>query len=150
MGIVGVKIITIDPKRVDQRGAVYEQFELNGIGYPHYTLYYRSLDARSSYHFHKGDNKSKDPEILLVLSGGLELIARNMFGELLTEVVTNHGLNSNGVGIPAIIIDKNVCHQTISRSPDLIIMELWMEKFDPNFKDIYPKSEFDKLYKITI
>lgn len=145
MGIRGVELIIIDPKHIDPRGAVFEPFVYRGEEYPYHSIYYRRFGAKSTYHFHKGTNKSKDPEINLLLLGTLELIARNKFGEELREVITNHGVVHNGVGIPAIIIAKEIPHQTFFRISNSIVIELLKEKFDHNhnLKDFYPEKEFD-------
>lgn len=129
----GIQIEYI-PSKVpdDPRGEVFELFK--GKPGRQVTLYTRVANTAFGNHFHRGDDPSKDPELIFIISGSCELYALNGFtGEEMRETVGEHTLIS---------IQKGIYHELVAQT-DVIFMEYRSTVFDPEHPDTYPKEAYE-------
>lgn len=70
-----VKIEKITPLKEDARGNAYG-FEIRPAGYP--IILHRKAGTRSGDHYHKGNTKSKSPEIFYLAEGKIRLTVKDM------------------------------------------------------------------------
>ncbi len=106
-----VQIERLKPFANDKRGRTYE---LPGGVADGHLLAFRKAGSVSGNHWHEGRSKGKDPEILLLVSGEIELMAR--------DLKTNEELKV-AVEAPArITIHPNVLH-TLTANTDCCFLE---------------------------
>lgn len=70
-----VKITEISLLGENERGATYELFTRSTKGF---LLAYRKAGSISGNHWHQGKSKTKNPEILLLLSGKINLYCKDL------------------------------------------------------------------------
>lgn len=75
-----IQIIKLDDKG-DHRGSVF-QWDLRNFGINYVYAYHRKKGIKSWGHFHKGLNKSRDPERLLMLYGKMKMIFEDLDGNI--------------------------------------------------------------------
>lgn len=73
--MVGLSITPLSALSADERGSTHE-FMLQYAGLA--VLGLRKSGTLSGRHFHKGLSRTKNPETLLLLSGKIRLLARNL------------------------------------------------------------------------
>ena len=128
----GVTVLDIKKIHEDNRGKMYE---VNIRETTNLIVGYRKKGSVSGCHFHKGEEKSKSPEIFLLIKGKVKLIAENLDGEK---------MESNISGPVKILIEPYVYHE-FHGVEDFIFIELKPEHDE--YKDNYGKEEFLNLRK---
>lgn len=97
-------------------------------------VFYRNKGIISPGHFHKGESRSRDPEILYVLRGKIKLIFEDMRGEIL-EMEFSAG---EGYTCPPWI------YQSYEILEDSIFIEPRIDKYE-DIPDTYDREEFIKI-----
>lgn len=83
-----ITIKKIDPKRLDERGSIYE---LLIRPTKHVYVMHRKAGTISGDHYHLGNIASKSPETFYVVSGKVRLVVRNID----TDEKETHELGEN-------------------------------------------------------
>ncbi|MFA5926533.1 MAG: hypothetical protein WC831_06470 [Parcubacteria group bacterium] len=97
-----------------------------GVGRDNWVLIHYKKGHRGGHHYHKGISPIKNPEVLVLISGKMELLLRNIKTEK-EEKIT--------VESPKIIkIDPYVYHEALALE-DCIFLEIG--------EDGYPKDKFE-------
>ena len=124
-GLIIRKLNQIDP--YDSRGPTYEWSKnIPGL---QITLYKRKKGSTCGNHYHKGEDKSKNPERFLLINGLLQIEAKNAIKQTMKKKIE---------AVSEILIYPNVLHSFYPLT-DIIYIEYRSTVFDPNNKDVYNK-----------
>lgn len=97
------------------------------------TLYYRKKGEPSGYHFHKGEDLSKNPERFLPLAGRMHL--QEYDGTHIKLMPVQIGQE--------IIIPKNIFH-SVNIDEDAIFAEYRQTQFNRSYPDTYPIGMYEE------
>lgn len=123
----GLEIITIESKNPnDSRGPTHEMWPYQFFG--QITFYTRYKNTTSGEHYHLGDDKSKNPEEIFLVSGMALLTLYNPQMQKL-ELSVKGGSN--------ILIYPGVWHSIKSLRSKIIIAEPRRTRFNPEKPDTY-------------
>ena len=132
----GVSIRQIEPVDMhDPKGLTYELFK--GIHGMQVTYCTRNAEKIFGDHYHRGDDPSKNPERVILLSGSCAFIACN---GVETEI---HFLNQTPLEI---IIQPSVIHAFLPRE-NISFIEYRSTVFDPKNNDTFPAENFVEYLK---
>ncbi len=113
-----VSITKINPPREDDRGNAYF-FDVRESTY--IVVINRKQGTVSGVHYHKGNTKSKSPEIFYLAAGKIKLLAR----DIKTKQQEEYELEANHkIEVPA-----NIYHE-VHALTDIILIEFNVEKED--------------------
>ena len=99
------------------------------------TVYRRKKGTKFGAHFHKGEDPSKNPEFLLLLSGKMFMETTNAYGEANTEIL--HASSSP----VELVMHPNVLHSFIAVEP-VVYIEYRKTRFDKKNPDTFDASLF--------
>lgn len=112
----GIKLIKYKPNNEDERGKIYNKLFETPL--KELAVFTRKKGAVSGKHYHKGIRSSKNPERFFLISGKMELYARDLnTGEELTEKIQP---------VTEIQISPNIYHE-LRALTDSIFLELKKE-----------------------
>lgn len=113
-----VKIEKVEPSAEHERGS---EHGFSARESKHFTVLHRKKGSVSGNHYHKGETKSKNPEIFYLVSGEFELLVKN----LETGEEETHTIKENTkVEIPAGVFHK------VTALTDITFLELSVDKED--------------------
>ncbi|HJX05300.1 MAG TPA: hypothetical protein VJ461_01165 [Candidatus Nanoarchaeia archaeon] len=122
----GIKIVSLEQANPnDPRGPIYEWCK--GLPGRQLTVYERIKGIPLANHYHKGEDPAKNPELLFLAKGELELVAYNKQGQRF-EARVREGHE--------IIISPYVLH-TLKTITDIILLEYRSTVFDRAKPDTY-------------
>jgi dTDP-4-dehydrorhamnose 3,5-epimerase-like enzyme len=81
-----IEITTLDLVNKDERGYTYEYFHDR---YGRHLTVFRKAGSISGRHYHKGNSLSKNPEIIILIQGNLQLNYREVNSTTLHTVTIN-------------------------------------------------------------
>ena len=119
----------------DIRGLSYEWMKGKECG--QLTLCYRKKNTLSGNHYHTGKDASKNPELVLLISGQLRLITCN--GKDTIEQVVEKSPGE-------IMISPNILH-TYKAISDIIFLEYRTSIYNPADSDTFPVEVFESYLK---
>lgn len=115
----------------DKRGPTYEWCKnIPGL---QITIYKRKKGSSCGNHFHKGEDKSKNPERFLLLKGSLKLEAKNEINQTMKKEIEP---------ISEILIYPNVLHSFYPLT-SIMYLEYRSTVYDRNNEDVYPEEQFN-------
>ena len=120
----GIEIRKLDDKSTDGRGAVREWMLKNPA--VQITVFERKKGEKSGKHYHKGKDKSKNPERFLLVSGKIRFRAINLDTEEQIEKIISSGTE--------LIIEKGIYHDMEMLS-DSVFIEARRTMFDSENPD---------------
>lgn len=127
----GVRIQELEAININHKGPTYEWMKGNECR--QLTLCYRKANTISGNHFHAGKDISKNPELVLLISGQLKLIVCNG-KEAIEQTVEKY---------PAEIeIFPNILH-TYKAISDIIFLEYRRNIYNPADSDTFPVEAFE-------
>ncbi len=119
------KIYPVDPE--DPRGLTYEVKFPDEVNIKQVTIYSRRKGVKFGGHFHKGEDSSKNPEIILVVSGRIRATLFHDGNESVETLETGGRLT----------IYPDTLH-SLEALEDTILLEFRSTYFDPKNPDTYP------------
>lgn len=130
-GIIIRKIAPVDPN--DLRGPTFEWCK----GQPglQISVFERKAGVSFGGHYHKGEDKSKNPERFFLIKGKEKVIAENG--------LKNQKLDISIEGPTEIIISPNILH-TFKAITDVIFLEYRETTFDKSKPDTYPADTYSE------
>lgn len=128
----GITLIqTVPVAQKDSRGATFELFK--GLSGQQITFGKRRQGTVFAGYFHKGLDKSKDPEYFFLVGGLVEISSNNgLTGETLHQEVSEGKL---------VVIEKNIYHQ-FKALIDVVFIEYSATVFDQENSDCFPKDQY--------
>ncbi|MDZ4838405.1 MAG: hypothetical protein SGJ04_00205 [Bacteroidota bacterium] len=128
----GIDIIALKHISTTEKGGTYE-FESNRIGTM--VLGRRNAQTVNGRHYHSGISVTKNPEVFILLSGTIELNAKNLLTDEIFSLIIKEPIQIN--------IHPYVWHEIIANT-EIVFIELnsLQEHIDDtHYSDILPTTE---------
>ncbi len=135
--MVGVEITDLVPATRNDKGTTLEWRRPNKAA-SQITVYQRHNQQNFGGHYHRGQDPSKNPEILLLLAGRLKLTVENLAGDR-EEIVVEENQQ--------IVIQSNIAHWLEALTGRVTILEWRLTPFNPQQSDTYPADSWPDYQK---
>ena len=117
----------------NEKGTVYGVMNKHFGSYG-FAIFYRESGTKGG-HFHKGDDKSYDPQRIIMLQGKMKLRFTNLDGEV-EEAIIEVG---DYLEVPKMVFHEYECLE------DCILLESREQEYNTNNADSHSEEEFNSL-----